>query len=237
MGNSRLGLSFVAVLLIAGMGTACKKGQASTGLDPATGPPGWGHGVDPKKPFQPLLKRPAIEVVSNDAKRRTSALALLDSKEIGLLHESAPEKLEQDKTLASETLKHTIEDLPASLAKTFGPGVARSVSQDFGFEDFDPKDTDHAHPKTRCVHSACLIDVYFRNWEAFDGLNQLFELDPRLPWNNYPGTRYRSARATPQGHSQWKYVVTWALVFPLNDAPAGPAGPSREPPKVKGRKR
>ncbi len=229
MGNSRLGLSFVAVLLMAGMGTACKKGQAATGLDPATGPPAKSSdhdGFGNTGKVHQLIRRPPIDIVPADKMRRDRALALFNGKELGLLHESSSEKLEEDRAVAAKALRETIADLPAALSRTFGPETAAKISREYGFKESEAAPT--------CLHSACFVDVYFRSWVAFDALNQLFKLDQALPWNNYPATRYRSARAELESDPRWQFVVTWALVLPLNDKPAVDA---YRVPKSKGGKR
>lgn len=204
MGNTRLKASIVTVVLLAGTSMGCNWWRTN-GTDPNAGQPGSGVWPGHHPQFHALMKRREIKIVAGDAVRRKSALDLFtsDRDPLGLLNQDSEPKRTADSETALRALKETIQEIPSSLERTFGSAASSEVSKDVEFK------------QPICVHSACLVDVSYSNWRAFDAIDQLLEVDQDVAWNKYTaGTRYRSGRIADPDDPH-RFIATWALVFPL----------------------
>jgi len=104
-------------------------------------------------------------------------------------------------------------DVSADEAQRLAPAARQALEATFA--ELDPRlrsRIDASRPVT-CARNGCFKDVVYADWATYYLVNQavLFGRQ-QSPFARYPGAQYRSGRSPEDGG---RFVVTWALMFPL----------------------
>jgi len=104
-------------------------------------------------------------------------------------------------------------DVAPEAPRQSGPGAKQALDQTF--MELDPAlkaKIDASHP-ARCLRNGCYKDVLYPDWATYYAVDQavLFGAH-QSAFVRYPGAQYRTGRS-PADHG--RFVVTWALMFPL----------------------
>jgi hypothetical protein len=103
-------------------------------------------------------------------------------------------------------------------ARPQSPSATQALESTFAALDPTLKTHLDLSRPVKCVRNGCSKDVVYDDWATFHAVNQavLFGRH-QSPFVRYPGGQYRTGRSPEKGG---KFVVTWALMYPLKEGGA-----------------